>query len=114
MRYENWDVLLFPENSKVPIQEFKTQCFVTKDTDSPYLHDQSILGPNPYYPPQGNLGQLPVVTTFVPTMPKDSPFRVSVHSWDKPRPGRLIESIMQPDDLLLYEARVFVDGDCVA
>lgn len=32
MRYENWDVLLFPETSKVPLQEFKTQCFVTKDT----------------------------------------------------------------------------------
>lgn len=31
MRYENWDVLLFPENSKIPVQEFKTQCFVTKD-----------------------------------------------------------------------------------
>lgn len=31
MRYENWDVLLFPANSKVPIQEFKTQCFVTRD-----------------------------------------------------------------------------------
>lgn len=31
MRYENWDVLLFPGASKVPIQEFKTQCFVTRD-----------------------------------------------------------------------------------
>ena len=30
MRYENWDVLLFPETSRVPIQEFKTQCTVTK------------------------------------------------------------------------------------
>jgi hypothetical protein len=26
----------------------------------------------------------------------------------------LIESLMQPDDVLLYEARVFVDGICVA
>ena len=31
MRYQNWDVLLFPEDSKTPIQEFKTACFVTKD-----------------------------------------------------------------------------------
>lgn len=31
MRYENWDVLLFPATSKAPIQEFKTQCFVTRD-----------------------------------------------------------------------------------
>lgn len=41
MRYENWDVLLFPENSKVPIQEFKTQCFVTKDEGS-YLQFDRI------------------------------------------------------------------------
>jgi hypothetical protein len=31
MRYENWDVLLFPEDSKIPLQEFKTQCFVIDD-----------------------------------------------------------------------------------
>jgi hypothetical protein len=31
MRYENWDVLLFPAGSKVPLQEFKTQCFATRD-----------------------------------------------------------------------------------
>lgn len=30
MRYENWDVLLFPESSKVPIREFKTQCAVAQ------------------------------------------------------------------------------------
>ena len=31
MRYMNWDVLLFPDGSKVPLQEFKTGCFVTQD-----------------------------------------------------------------------------------
>jgi hypothetical protein len=31
MRYQNWDVLIFPERSKVPLQEFKTQCLVTQD-----------------------------------------------------------------------------------
>lgn len=30
MRYENWDVLLFPEDSNIPIQEFKTECSVTQ------------------------------------------------------------------------------------
>lgn len=114
MRYEDWDVLLFPEGSKVPIQEFKTQCFVTKDTESPYLQNPSIVNPSIYYPVQGNFGQMPVLTSFIPTQPKDSPFRVSIHSWEKPRPSRLIEGLMQPDDMLLYEARVFIDGDCVA
>jgi hypothetical protein len=31
MRYTNWDVLLFPHGSKTPMQEFRTQCFVTRD-----------------------------------------------------------------------------------
>ena len=36
MRYENWDVLLFPEISKVPIQEYRTQCTVTKGRGTLY------------------------------------------------------------------------------
>ncbi|KAJ5761387.1 hypothetical protein N7533_003426 [Penicillium manginii] len=115
MRYENWDVLLFSAESKAPIQEFKTQCFVTKDLDSPYLKYHSTFGAaNTYfYPHLGNVGQLPILTTFIPSVPKDTGFRVSIHNWEKPRPSRLIESVMQPDDMLLYEARVYVDGDCV-
>lgn len=114
MRYENWDILLFPEGSKIPVQEFKTQCFVSKDTDSPYLQNPTILGPNTYFRVQGSYGQIPILTSFIPSLARDSPFRVSIHSWDKPRPSRLIESMMQPDDVLLYEARVFIDGACVA
>ncbi|CAI7634943.1 unnamed protein product [Penicillium pancosmium] len=115
MRYENWDVLLFSDESKAPIQEFKTQCFVTKDLESPYLKYHSTFGAaNTYfYPHHGNVGQLPILTTFIPSVPKDTGFRVSIHNWEKPRPSRLIESVMQPDDMLLYEARVYVDGDCV-
>ncbi|KAJ5389234.1 uncharacterized protein N7496_000302 [Penicillium cataractarum] len=114
MRYENWDVLLFPDGTRVPIQEFKTQCFVTRDTESPYLQNPTILGPTAYLRVQGNHGHIPILTSFIPTMPRDSRFRVSIHSWEHPRPSRLIESLMQPDDVLLYEARVFVDGNCVA
>lgn len=110
MRYENWDILLFPEGSKTPIQEFKTQCFVTKDIESPYLLNPSVSSPSSYYPIQGNFGQLPVLTSFIPSLAKDAPFRVSIHSWEKPRPNRMMESLMQPDDTVLFEARVFVDG----
>ncbi|KAJ5300517.1 Apoptosis-inducing factor 1 [Penicillium atrosanguineum] len=112
MRYENWDVLIFPEGTKVPVQEFKTQCFVIRETESSYL--QNVSTGHSYYPVQGNYGQLPVLTTFIPSMTKDSPYRFSIHSWEKPRPSRLIEGMMQPDDLLMYEARVFVDQQCVA
>jgi hypothetical protein len=114
MRYENWDVLLFLEGSRVPIQEFKTQCFVTKDTESPYLQSPDVLGLNAFYRTQGTRGQIPILTSFIPSLQHNTPFRISIHNWDKPRPSRLIESIMQPDDVLLYEARVFVDGACAA
>ncbi|KAL5339293.1 hypothetical protein BJX70DRAFT_161806 [Aspergillus crustosus] len=114
MRYENWDVLLFPASSKVPIQEFKTQCFVTRDRDSPYLHNPAFFGPAAYYPQHGNLGQLPVLTTFIPSLPANSPFRVSIHSWEQPQASRLMESLLQPDDTSLFEVRIFVDSLCVA
>jgi len=31
MRYQNWDVLVFPDESKIPLQEFKTSCQVIQD-----------------------------------------------------------------------------------
>lgn len=31
MRYDNWDVILFPKDSHVPIQEFKTACYVSSE-----------------------------------------------------------------------------------
>ncbi|KAL4945955.1 hypothetical protein BDV06DRAFT_209105 [Aspergillus oleicola] len=114
MRYENWDVLLFPMTSKVPVQEFKTQCFVTRDRDSPYLHNPAFFGPAAYVQPHGNLGQLPVLTTFIPSLPANSAFRVSIHSWEQPHASRLMESLLQPDDTSMFEVRIFVDGLCVA
>ncbi|PKX90298.1 uncharacterized protein P174DRAFT_515425 [Aspergillus novofumigatus IBT 16806] len=122
MRYENWDVLLFPESSKVPIQEFRTQCFVTQEealthattVETPYINSAAIVNPGSYFMPRASLVQLPVLTTFIPSLPQNTPFRVSVHSWDKPRPSLLMESLMQPDDALLFEIRIFIDGLCVS
>lgn len=108
MRYRNWDVLLFPAGSKVPIQEFKTQCFVTKDKDAPFLHAVH-LGPRLYHE-QGFFNQLPVLTTFIPSLPPDSPFQVSIHSWDTPHASIQIETNMGPEDTVLFEARVYIDG----
>ena len=31
MRYDNWDVILFPQDSAIPIQEFRTACYTTYD-----------------------------------------------------------------------------------
>jgi hypothetical protein len=36
MRFENWDILLFPQVSGTPIQEFRTECFgVVTRTSTP-------------------------------------------------------------------------------
>lgn len=60
------------------------------------------------------MGRLPVLTTFIPSITPGTPFRISIHSWEKPGPSRLMESFLQPDDALMFEARVFIDGECVA
>lgn len=31
MRYEDWDILIFPRGSKTPVREFKTACHVVPD-----------------------------------------------------------------------------------
>ena len=33
MRYANWDVLLFADGSRVPMQEFKTACYAVHDAE---------------------------------------------------------------------------------
>ncbi|KAJ5341875.1 hypothetical protein N7541_010999 [Penicillium brevicompactum] len=108
MRYRNWDVLLFPGGGRIPVSEFKTQCFVTKDHDSPFLQTPH-LGPQRY---QGPLifNQLPVLSTFIPSLPPDSPFQISVHSWETPRPSVQFETNMGPEDTLMFEVRVYIDG----
>jgi hypothetical protein len=71
----------------------------------------------PFHPQdggQGGPGQLPLLTAFVPSLPRGNPFRVSVHSWDKPGITKITESLMQPDDVVMYEVRVFIDGHCIS
>jgi hypothetical protein len=93
MRYENWDVLLFPDGSKVPIQEFKTQCHVitNRDVHIPYL-------------------MTPVLTSFIPSLLPDSAFRVSIHSWERPRASRAIESMTRSGEPVIFEVQVLIDG----
>jgi hypothetical protein len=133
MRYQDWDVLLFPEGSKVPIQEFKTQCHVTRDLgqlleslrlpvvwsandssiESPFLHSSTFTGV-PFASEGPPVTQLPVLTSFVPSLFQNAPFRVSIHSWEKPKPSRMMESLVGPHDAILFEARVYIDGVLVA
>ncbi|KAF4635188.1 hypothetical protein G7Y89_g2914 [Cudoniella acicularis] len=94
MRYQNWDVLVFPDQCKIPLQEFKTACQVIQDPGS--------LQVNPLL--------LPTVTSFIPGLSAGAPFRISIHSWQNPEISRYIQNMRKPTDHVLYEARVFVDG----
>jgi hypothetical protein len=130
MRYGSWDVLLFPHGSKTPMQEFRTQCFVTRDngaiqpsqpwqtftelnTEVPFVHDSAFSGVR--YISEGRpLTQLPVLTTFVGSLLHNAPFRVSIHSWEQPRASRMLDSLARSGDSVTFEARVYVDGVLMA
>ncbi|KAH8676660.1 hypothetical protein BGZ60DRAFT_371700 [Tricladium varicosporioides] len=96
MRYQNWDVLAFPDKCKIPLQEFKTACQVIQD---PELHNF-----------QSNPLLLPTVTSFIPGLHAGAPFRISIHSWQNPDISRYIETLRKPTDQVVFEARIFIDG----
>ncbi|KAG9248820.1 hypothetical protein BJ878DRAFT_264759 [Calycina marina] len=105
MRYENWDVLVFPQTQfKIPLQEFKTSCQVITDPESEELSTGKLL--------------LPTVTGFIPSLTAGAAFRVSIHSWQAPiiNPDlidlRQLRSLETQDshEAIMFEARLFIDG----
>ncbi|KAI4727359.1 hypothetical protein E4T49_04848 [Aureobasidium sp. EXF-10728] len=62
MRFENWDILLFPQATNTPIQEFRTECF-------------GIVTP---------IGASPTLNAYIPSLIPGTPFRISLHSWTRP------------------------------
>lgn len=91
MRYQDWDVLLFPSGSEAhtPFKEFRTACYVEAA-------------------PNSNT-QTPLLSTFVPSLPRGVAFQVSIHSWVPTRPmiGALANGAKIDE---AWEARVVVDG----
>ncbi|PMD51800.1 uncharacterized protein K444DRAFT_647793 [Hyaloscypha bicolor E] len=96
MRYQNWDVLLFPDLSKIPFQEFKTSCSVVQDPECHTLQTNPLL--------------LPTVTSFVVGLSAGAAFRVSIHCWENPEISRYIQNLKKPSDNIVFEARLFIDG----
>ncbi|KAK8082620.1 hypothetical protein PG996_001401 [Apiospora saccharicola] len=99
MRYEDWDLLIFPQDSKVPLQEFKTQCHVVHDPEFAFT--------------SGAYG-LPTLTCFVPGLTGGTPFNISLHNWRKPEISQYTRSYSQHLELVKWEARVVIDGRLVA
>ncbi|MCJ1374044.1 hypothetical protein MMC20_005274 [Loxospora ochrophaea] len=111
MRYTNWDVLLFAESSKVPIQEFKTNCFAIPDPESSPVAPQHQS--DGYTFEQSIPRQIPMVACFVPDLHSGCPFRVSIHSWETPTKTRSTQVFPRLDAVIWFEARILVDGICV-
>jgi hypothetical protein len=97
MRYNDWDVLLFPtgRDCKTPFKEFRVACQVIPDVES--VHCQASVG-------------VPIVTCFVPSLQPGAPFQVSVHSWREPEVSQFTRSYSKHVHLVQFEARVFIDG----
>lgn len=123
MRYQNWDVLLFPELSKIPLQEFKVACSVIQDPGS--CRHTTIICLSRYFLEnwimaltknierhtlQTNPLLLPTVTSFIPGLPTGAAFRASIHCWQNPVFSRYIQNLKKPSDNVIFEARLFIDG----
>lgn len=101
MRYDDWDVLLFPSgrDDRVPLREFKVNCHVVPDAD--FSHGRATFG-------------MPVMTCFVPGLQPGAPFHISIHSWGRPKPSQYTQNYSKHPELATFEARIFIDGRMVA
>ncbi|CCC05485.1 hypothetical protein SMACR_09282 [Sordaria macrospora] len=101
MRYDDWDVILFPtgRDGKIPIKEFKVQCHVVPDQELAHMHGQAGL---------------PVMTCFIPSLPAGSPFQISMHAWKTPDISLFTKTYSRHTDFVKFEARIFIDGRLVA
>ncbi|KAM5347708.1 hypothetical protein ACJ41O_007532 [Fusarium nematophilum] len=99
MRYEDWDVLLFPRGGGVPFKEFRIICGVVLDTELTNIN--------------GSFG-LPTVTCFVPSLAPGTPFQISIHSWNSPGISQFTRSYTKHHKDVKFEMRLFIDGQLVA
>ncbi|RPA85562.1 hypothetical protein BJ508DRAFT_302819 [Ascobolus immersus RN42] len=83
MRYGNWDVLLFPSGSRVPIQEFGVSCFHCFDpATSEGLRNLTPNGSTTNVDVQYLTRTVPTVTAFITALPAQTPFHISLHCWN--------------------------------
>lgn len=101
MRYDDWDVLLFPSSrvERVPFKEFSVNCHVVEDAESP--HGRTSFG-------------LPAMTCFVPSLQPGAQFHISIHSWGTPRISQYALAYSKFPLLVKLEARIMIDGRMVA
>ncbi|KAK4243642.1 hypothetical protein C7999DRAFT_18032 [Corynascus novoguineensis] len=101
MRYDDWDIILFPtgRDSKIPFKEFKVACHVVPDLELAHIH--------------GAVG-IPVMTCFVPSLAPGTAFQISIHCWRRPNLSQFTRTYSKHTDLIKFEARILIDGRLVA
>ncbi|KAK4152393.1 hypothetical protein C8A00DRAFT_16299 [Chaetomidium leptoderma] len=101
MRYDDWDIILFPigRDSKIPFKEFNVACHVVPDLELAHIH--------------GTVG-MPVMTCFVPSLPPGTAFQISLHCWRRPDLSQFTRTYSKHTDLVKFEARIVLDGRLVA
>ena len=57
---------------------------------------------------------IPALTCFIPSLPAGFPFRISIHCWDPPVPSRSTMDLANGNAMVIFEARVLIDGVCVS
>lgn len=121
MRYEDWDVLLFTGDSPGPVKEFRVACHVTHDVGECI---EMLLRPDfqacgadstsiEFSHTHGSFG-LPTMTGFVPSVPANTHFYISIHSWRNPHVSQFTRNYSKHTELVQFEARIFVDGRLLA
>ncbi|RMD44773.1 hypothetical protein DV735_g369, partial [Chaetothyriales sp. CBS 134920] len=108
MRYQNWDVLLFPGTSRVPMQEFETRFHVLTLTGKPSTSRpiDELLMDGRYE----SLTKLPLLTCFIISQMESRPFRVSIHSWSPPSASSILLAHKARHERVAFQARVYIDG----
>ncbi|KAF1926192.1 uncharacterized protein M421DRAFT_7132 [Didymella exigua CBS 183.55] len=74
MRYDNWDVILFPDDSNIPIPEYRTACYLSRDEDG---------------------HELPTLRTYIGSLKPEAPFRISLHHWGPPKPSSFVQELQR-------------------
>ncbi|KAI9699509.1 MAG: hypothetical protein M1820_007140 [Bogoriella megaspora] len=53
------------------------------------------------------------MTAFIPSLPRGTPFKTSVHCWETPKPSLDAESAKSRGEKVVFGAKAFIDGVCV-
>ena len=123
----------------MPIEEFQTSCSIVPDpgtyallfcrfsrqsdnrdgrpTGHPVLTIDALLDSTAHHG-SGEVDNvtpalMPLMTTFIPSQPAGTPFRLSLHSWDPPPSAAQGQSFSTAPEIPKFEVLLRVDGKFV-